>query len=294
MNQKTAAIVVTYNRKELLLKNINALTHQTVSNYLDILIIDNNSSDGTYESIKNLIQLNEIIYFNTGSNLGGAGGFNYGIRKAVELGYKYLWIMDDDTIPDKNALEVFLNKDRELNGRYGFLSSKVLWKDDSLCNMNKQKITKWRYVKDFDKKQQIQYASFVSLFIRSDTVKELGLPYKEFFIWSDDWEYTRRISKKCPGYLIPQSVVHHLCKDNVGADIVTVSTDRLDRFGYMFRNDVVLYRQDGFEGWLYMKLRIAYIRLKVIFKSDCKNEKLKLINNALKKGRKFEPLIEYV
>lgn len=292
MNSNIAAVVVTYNRKELLKKNIAALLGQTVA--ADIMVIDNNSSDGTYEEIEGLVRSGKLFYYNTGSNLGGAGGFNYGIRKAVELGYKYLWIMDDDTIPDKNALEVFLNKDRELNGIYGFLSSKVLWKDDSLCNMNKQKITKWRYVKDFDKEQQIQYASFVSLFIRSDTVKELGLPYKEFFIWSDDWEYTRRISKKYPGYLIPQSVVHHLCKDNVGADIVTVSPDRLDRFRYMFRNDVVLYRQDGFDGWLYMKLRIAYIRLKIIMKSDNKRTKLKLLSNALNEGREFYPIIDNV
>lgn len=42
-------------------------------------------------------------------------------------------------------------------------------------------------------------ASFVSLFLRTEAVRQFGLPIAEFFIWSDDWEYTRRISRaKCP------------------------------------------------------------------------------------------------
>lgn len=42
-----------------------------------------------------------IFYFNTGRNLGGAGGFNFGVRKAYEAGYDYIWLMDDDTIVEK-------------------------------------------------------------------------------------------------------------------------------------------------------------------------------------------------
>lgn len=292
-NNKTAAVVVTYNRKELLLKNIETLLAQTCKDVLDILIIDNASTDGTREAIDNYVDNCSIQYYNTGSNLGGAGGFSYGIKLATEKGYGTLWILDDDTLPTSTALEMLRKKDQELGDSYGFLSSRVLWKDGSICTMNIQKETKWKRMDDFDTERPIQYASFVSLFLRSSTVREVGLPYKEFFIWADDWEYTRRISKTKPCYFIPSSVVNHWCGSNVGADIITASADRIDRFNYMYRNDVVLYRQDGIEGKFYLWFRNNVHRLRIILKADNKGRKLDIIRRGTKEGKTFYPEIEY-
>lgn len=284
-----AAVVVTYNRKVLLAKCIEKLQAQTKT--LDILIIDNASTDGT-ESLFDK-EIENIYYYNTGSNLGGAGGFSYGIKKAVEQGYDYLWILDDDTLPTPTALEELLRKDEELNGEYGFLSSKVLWKDESICTMNIQKMTKWKQLKKFDDESSIQYASFVSLFIKATKVREVGLPYKEFFIWADDWEYTRRISKTEKCYYVPKSIVHHWCNSNVGANIITADPNRMDRFRYMYRNDVVMYRQDGFEGWLYLTIRNLIHRLRILKDGNSVNEKFKLIRVASAEGKRFYPKIEY-
>ena len=107
MNQKNriAAVVVTYNRKELLRECIEALLVQSM-NQLDILLIDNASTDGTYEYVEDLVMENDTIYYmNTGSNLGGAGGFHYGLKEAYNRGYDYMWIMDDDTIATPDALK---------------------------------------------------------------------------------------------------------------------------------------------------------------------------------------------
>lgn len=284
-----AAIVVTYNRKKLLKQCIKKLQRQTKQ--LDILIIDNASTDGTKELFK--YNKNNVFYFNTGSNLGGAGGFSYGIKKAVEQGYEYLWILDDDTMPTETALEMLMVKDKELMGKYGFLSSKVLWKDDSICTMNIQKNTKWKQISNFDSEQTIQYASFVSLFIRADTVKRVGLPYKEFFIWADDWEYTRRISKTEKCYYVPSSIVHHWCSSNVGANIITVDKDRMDRFKYMYRNDVVMYRQDGIEGRIYLTIRNIVHKIRIIISLKDIKGKLALMKSATKDGKYFYPTIEF-
>ena len=106
--KKIAAVVVTYNRKALLLENIESLLSQTVSDLLDIVIVDNASTDGTKEALGKYVSNEKIIYKNTGANLGGAGGFQYGIRYAAENGYEYVWVMDDDCMPTSTALENFL------------------------------------------------------------------------------------------------------------------------------------------------------------------------------------------
>ena len=194
--EKVIAIVVTYNRKQLLKECVNALINQDYKN-CDVLIVDNASTDGTREYIEEKMENNRVHYVNTGSNLGGAGGFNYGMKEAYKLGCDFMWIMDDDCIVHKNSLTELINSDKQLKGKYGFLSSKVLWKDNTICKMNIQKRKFSRWLTDFETNMQsIAMASFVSLFIKTPVVKELGLPIKDFFIWTDDWEYTRRISRK--------------------------------------------------------------------------------------------------
>ena len=295
MGKGTAAVVVTYNRKELLKENIQCLLAQEPAPPA-ILIIDNHSTDGTKEYIQEYIQNSSITYYDTGSNLGGAGGFSYGVKCAAEKGYDYIWLMDDDYMPQQTALAELQKADRQLNGQYGFLSSKVLWTDGNLCYMNRQRKTLTKSIDQLTEPlQPVVMASFVSLFIPLRIVKELGLPIKEFFIWTDDWEYTRRISRKYPCYAVRDSVVIHKSKSNTGANIATEGESRLDRFDYLYRNDVYLYRREGFKGFCYEFVRLNSHCLRVIIKSpDHKIKRLKKIINGTKKGFKFRPQIEYI
>ena len=289
-----AAVVVTYNRKDLLLECIQAILGQE-GIVPDIIVVDNDSSDGTGEALKPFTQADQLLYFNTGSNLGGAGGFQYGIRKGTELGYEFLWVMDDDCIPSSTALSQLGATGAEL-GNYGFLSSKVLWRDGSICKMNVQRAELTRNVEDFSEKRiSVVMASFVSLFIRTDVVRKLGLPIKEFFIWTDDWEFTRRISRNYPCYLITDSVVVHKSKANIFADVSSETMDRLDRFRYMYRNDVVLYRREGSKGFIYECGRLTLHCFRVLTGAkDHKRERLKVIFEGTKEGFRFYPEIEYV
>lgn len=295
MEKRIAAIVVTYNRKDLLAENIQCLLAQEPVKP-DVIIIDNHSTDGTKESLDQLINEKHIQYCDTGSNLGGAGGFSFGIKYAAQKDYDYVWVMDDDCMPNPTALAALLAADEELNGQYGFLSSKVLWKDGNICTMNLQRETLTKNLKAFDKNiQQVTMASFVSLFLPTRIIKEMGLPIKEFFIWTDDWEYTRRISRKYPCYAVADSVVIHKSKSNIGASIATESADRLDRFNYLYRNDVYLYRREGIKGFIYEAIRLtSHCARVMIFSKDNKKQRLAKVISGTKKGFKFKPDIEYI
>ncbi len=294
-NKKIMAIVVTYNRKELLKECINALLNQSYKN-CDILIVDNASTDGTKEYIENEMKNKRVHYVNTGANIGGAGGFNYGMKEAYKLGCTYMWLMDDDCIVHEDSLEQLLKADSELNGEYGFLASKVLWKDNQVCKMNIPRITLSKKVQDFNSDMvNICMATFVSLFVKSEVVKLVGLPIKEFFIWSDDLEYTRRISKKYKCYLINKSIVTHKSNTNIGSDISKDSIDRLDRYGYCYRNETYLYRHEGAKGRIYAFLKFGLHIFRVLkSKNKDKTRRIKVICNGVKKGLKFNPKIEYL
>ena len=161
--------------------------------------------------------------------------------------------MDDDTLPRPDALGKLLEADESLNGNYGFLSSVVLWTDGSGCKMNRQKVKKNFYenVGLLTKSLiPVDQATFVSLFIKTETVKKAGLPVKEFFIWGDDLEYTRRMAvrMKMPCYLVGRSQVVHAMRTNNGSCIATDAPERIDRYRYAYRNENFAYRYEGIKG----------------------------------------------
>ena len=293
--KKVAAVVVTYNRKDFLVRNIKAL-HEQSFNDLDIFIIDNASTDGTGEAIGEFIEKGSVIYHNTGENLGGAGGFNYGMRVAAEAGYELIWIMDDDCIPDADALEKLIEAHNELNGDYGFLSSIAYWRDGSPCNMNVQKVSLKEKITDYSTPLvPVIMATFVSLLVKGDTVKEFGLPIQDFFIWSDDLEYTRRISLKYTSYAVNSSRVLHDMHSNAKVNIVTDSPERLSRYAYLYRNEVYVYRREGIMGWIYLLLRVSFHLAKVIVKSkEMRLKKCGVILKSFISGLTFKPKIEKI
>ena len=97
------AVVVTYNRLELLKRVISALKSQTVP--VDkIIVINNGATDGTKEwldSQESLITIHQ-------ENVGGAGGFYRGIKQAMTTETDWIWCMDDDVYPENDCLEKLL------------------------------------------------------------------------------------------------------------------------------------------------------------------------------------------
>ena len=142
----TAAIVVTYNRCEMLRQNIECLLNQKEA-VCDIYIIDNASTDPTRELVESFSD-ERVHYFNTGANLGGAGGFEWGVRQAVRNGYRFVWLMDDDTLPSDTALCEFFRADAELKGDWGALNSAAYWVDGSVDNMARAKTGLFSRVSD--------------------------------------------------------------------------------------------------------------------------------------------------
>ena len=288
-----AAVIVTYNRKKLLCECIQANLAQTVPP-AEILVIDNASTDGTREAVEEYIANGQITYRNTGDNLGGAGGFSFGIREAVLRGYEYIWIMDDDTMPHPDALEKLLAAKEHVSPGWGFFSSKAVWTDGSLCRMNEQKLY-GTPIHTVSGTVPCRQATFVSLLLSADMVEKLGLPIKEFFIWGDDVEYTRRLSAAAPCYYVSDSVVLHKTANNVGSNIAKDDPSRLNRYRYAYRNEVYIALQEGWKRICYQVLKIVYHMIRVLFTArSAKKERIQTILQASLEGLSFHPDIEYV
>ena len=288
---KTIAAVVTFNKIKLLKECLEAILKQEVP-VTKIVVVDNGSTDGSREYL--LEVQNEIIKpIFTDSNLGGAGGFNLAIKKAMDYDPENIWVMDDDTIPEPVALKKFQEAIINLEGNYGFLSSNVLWTDRKPCLMNITKPEKiWNTMSEKGL-VRLHSASFVSMIINAQVIKKIGYPISDFFIWGDDIEYSKRISRVENSYFVGESIVIHKMNENTEVNILLEDKARVPRYYYDIRNKFYIAKKDSKKEVLKYVLKTILLNFKVIFsKSNFKILKVKTIIRGFIAGMFFNPKIE--
>jgi GT2 family glycosyltransferase len=196
--ERVAAVVVTFNRKNLLCECLDGLLTQTTP-LASVLIIDNASNDGTAELLGERGYLGRagVEYIRLPLNTGGAGGFHEGVKRAFEEGFDWAWLMDDDVEPLQDALETMLS--------YGHMSrciqaSKVFkdgqpegWeKWTSICNSGRRCGSKGPYHKDY---VLAETGCFEGMLIHRQTISRIGFPDRRFFVGGDDVAYGYLASK---------------------------------------------------------------------------------------------------
>ncbi|PNL93662.1 glycosyl transferase [Aggregatibacter aphrophilus] len=218
MDKKSiCAVVVTYNRKELLLRCLQALEQQSYS-LEHIVIVDNASTDGTVDFLEQqgYLENPKVTLLSLLENQGGAGGFHAGIKYAYEQGYDYIWLMDDDGYPEINCLKElssYLSNnsyigpvvvDSKTKEKLSFSirlpnSLAVFDTYDSLINFEKNNKTIQKLILPFN-----------GTLISRELISKIGLPFKDYFIWGDEKEYTLRMKKaRANIFTVVNSIFYH-------------------------------------------------------------------------------------
>lgn len=246
------AVVVSYNRKDLLQETLAALRAQTRP--LDrLIVVDNASTDGAAAVAAKLLESwgKQARLITLQENTGGAGGFAVGIAAALvpdAAGHvsDWIWVMDDNTVPSATALATALDAHQAYVQKHpdtlAVLGSKVVWTNGQTHPMNtpKQKLFATGHEKTNAAgvgAMPIRSISFVSAFLRTARVAETGLPLADYFLWNDDFEYSARLLNGATGLYVPASVVTHKTKQLGGSD-----SDPGARFFYEVRNKLWVFK----------------------------------------------------
>jgi GT2 family glycosyltransferase len=238
----TAAVVVTFNRLEKLKTVIESIRAQSEP-VETLILIDNASTDGTGAFLDTMRSAEGVEVVTMPRNMGGAGGFAEGMRLGYASGADFVWIMDDDCYPDPTALEAltrgFAEAVDELGADVPFACSVVKFTDGTICEMNNP-VPTWdwgRLMVQGQRNVMVSTCSFVSVLVPRWALAEYGLPYSEYFIWFDDREYTMRLTRRCPGVQVLDSVVVHDMGQNRGVNFGMVDTASVWKFEYGVRNE---------------------------------------------------------
>lgn len=282
-----AAIVVTYNRCDLLINCLKAIEEQTFKPSV-VYIIDNASTDKTDSCVNSFSHTIQYEYIKLPENIGGAGGFYTGIKMAHERGtYEAFWVMDDDGIPDKNCL-----KNLYANINFDFVAPLVL-------DVDNRTTVAFPYLKEKSLNDIISrygcdgfiknYANpFNGVLFSDNFLNIVGYPKKEMFIWGDEHEYQMRgISKGFVPMTIISAIHYHpkdrmvLYKDLFGRNTIVYVDSVLRRY-CKYRNTAYSLKKYGNVKNVLIFL-ISYIYYFIINRKFDK-EGLKLFLKASKHG----------
>lgn len=247
---KVAAVVVTYNRKELLRECLEALLNQT-SPLDEIIVINNASTDGTAQLL--VEQFPQLAGVTLPENRGGAGGFHEGIRLAYEKGHDWIWVMDDDAIPEDGALKKLIESEALRDTTVYALASVVLDKARVICTGHRRLFDRRRGIehhadiKSYSHEAfDVDTASFVGMFIGRHAVGSVGLPEKDLFIYYDDTEYCLRIRRQGGRIVtVPSSAIVHMTGECGGKRKRDRRASLSWREFYGRRNRLYAYRKHG-------------------------------------------------
>ena len=215
MDPRVVAIVTTYNRKALLVECVEAALAQTHP-LQQLFIVDGASTDGTPELLRErgILDDERVVYHRLDANLGSSGGFAVAIDLARQAEADWIWMMDDDSEPVPDSLEVLLSSPPAQDPRVIAVCSKVVYPSGELdANQRGDFHRRLKPLAPGEYREghfpALGFLSFVGTIVRMDVARRVGLPKAEFFVWGDDVEYSLRLRREGEIRLVSASTMLH-------------------------------------------------------------------------------------
>ena len=220
--KKVAVVILNYKLKDLTLKCLEAVKRSAYSNLL-IIIVDNNSQDGLEDA---LVDENEIIFIQTGQNLGYAGGNNIGIERALKQQADLVFILNPDAYVRKDTIQKLVDGMEEfkadiVNPKIYFDGSKIIWfagKNFDLRNVLASHIGVDQEDKgQFDQAREIEDGTGAAMLIKAEVFEKIGLLDEQYFLYYEESDLVFRAKKAgFKIYYIPEAVVYHKNAQSTG------------------------------------------------------------------------------
>ncbi len=206
MLSSVSIVIVTWNKREDVLNLLDSLQVLDSSN-TNIIIVDNASSDGSSEAIRN--HFLPVILLENKENLGGTGGFNTGIRYALNnLDQKYIWLLDNDAMVMPDTLENLIAA-METDASIGIAGSCILNPEDRTLiveaggyvdkraatwkpNLRYQPYSKYKSSPPLD----VDYVPACSALVRKDLFDAVGILDERYFLHWDDVDFGSTAKEK--------------------------------------------------------------------------------------------------
>ena len=205
---RVAAAIATFNRRERLRQCLAAMLAQTRP-LDDIIVIDNASSDGTDAMVAE--EFPSVRLVRMSENTGAAGGFAAGLETAVSRDNAWVWVFNDDDIPEPDALATMLKAAEILPPTTGIIGCA---RRDGAGNPYGLGL-RWQHrhivvpaADPAGPAMPIDVVTFSGTLVRAELVRIVGVPKRQFFMMHEDLDYCLRVRDAgWHTYVLPQQLV---------------------------------------------------------------------------------------
>lgn len=256
---KVAAVVLNWNNFEDTSNCIRELQELTY-NHLEILVVDNHSTDGSETQIEEAFDDVQMLF--NDENEGFAGGVNTGIRAALDKGVDYVWILNNDiAIPDNRFLQDLLKTFRQYPDA-GIVSPRIqnypeiddVWFEEGRVNWltghayhvnTSNWFIDWEYSRRTDRGDYPRddiitndYVPFCSAIIRAEVFEEIGVLPEQYFLYKEDADFCTRAIEHGYSVLTNRTVeIHHHVSNSTGGSTSPIHSYYSSRGMWLFRDE---------------------------------------------------------
>jgi GT2 family glycosyltransferase len=213
------AVVLTFNRRDRLAGVLSSLAQQ--SRPLDhVLVVDNGSTDGTFERAQNLLGVAGVTttVVRMVRNGGSAEGYHVALEWCIERGFDWAWLVEDDLVPAPGALHQLLDRPESARDDTVALVAAIDAPGGGHLLVPRGVVrsrlagTPCRPIPASSYEAgavPIEYFGFLGSMVRLDAVAEVGLPKRDMLGWIDDVEFSSRLARSGTAWLVPAARVLH-------------------------------------------------------------------------------------
>lgn len=216
---KILTIIVTYNGLKWINKCIDSIRLSSLQ--ADIYVVDNGSKDDTVIALK---KYTDIFIYENKTNLGFGQANNIGMQYALNNGYDYVFLLNQDTWIEKNTIEI-LCRIAKKNGDYGILSPMHYFSDEKsleyffssrLAPFYCKNILSDFIVNGVENMNDVYSLNFINAaawFIPIKILKKIGGFSPLFFHYGEDNNFCHRVLfHNFKIGIVPKTKIYHDCK----------------------------------------------------------------------------------
>lgn len=191
---KLLVIIVTYNGMKWLDKCLSSVTNSSIN--ANMFIVDNGSTDGTITFIQENFPNATLII--SGTNLGFGGANNLGIKYALEHGFDYVYLLNQDAWVEPQTFETLIRVNK-CYACYGVLSPLQVNKEKTKFDKNFATCCPDEMLSDaicgveLSKVYDTSFVMAAHWLISRECLKTVGAFSPSFYHYGEDGNYLDRV-----------------------------------------------------------------------------------------------------
>src|SRR3989344_6681174 len=211
---KVSVVILNFKVKRDSLECIESVQKSDYKN-VKLIVVDNNSEDGLSGAIND----KSIEFIQNDQNLGFTGGNNIGVKKALEQGADYIFILNPDAVVEEDTISNLVREAQNysidiVGPKVLFADRKTIWYAGGIFDkknvLGSHKGVNEKDQGQYEKSEVTDYVTGAALFVRSEVFKKIGLFDDRFFLYYEDADFCIRAKRVGFSIMyIPSAKVYH-------------------------------------------------------------------------------------